>query len=401
MKGRNVTPKLASSPAASKPAKPHKDFPLFAHNTRRWAKKIRGRLHYFGPWADPQAALEKWLAQKDDLLAGRTPRAPSDGLTVRDLVNRFLTMKRHLVDTRELTPRSFADYHQACSRVIDVFGKGRLVVDLAADDFEGLRKQISKTRGPVALGNEIQRIRVLFKYGYDAGLIDRPVRYGPTFKRPSKATLLKARNAKGERMFEAAELRRLIAAAGVPLKAMILLGINCGFGNQDVATLPLSAVDLQRGWVNYPRPKTGVKRRCKLWPETVAAIEAALAERPEPKEEVAVDVVFVTSRGNCWAKSPALGEGNDVEAYVDNPVTKETRKLLGKLKLHRPGLGFYALRHTFQTIGDDAKDPTATSHIMGHADSSMSAVYRERISDDRLRAVAEHVRGWLFDGSET
>jgi len=41
-----------------------------------------------------QAALDKWLAQKDDLLAGRTPRPASDGLTVRDLANRFLTTKR-------------------------------------------------------------------------------------------------------------------------------------------------------------------------------------------------------------------------------------------------------------------------------------------------------------------
>ena len=35
---------------------------------------------------------------------------------------------------------------------------------------------------------------------------------------------------------------------------------------------------------------------------------------------------------------------------------------------------------------------------MGHAPHSneMSAVYRERIDDDRLKAVADHVRGWLW-----
>jgi len=53
---------------------------------------------------------------------------------------------------------------------------------LASDDFEHLRAALAKGWGPVTLGNEIQRVRVLFKYAYDAGLIDRPVRYGPTFK---------------------------------------------------------------------------------------------------------------------------------------------------------------------------------------------------------------------------
>jgi hypothetical protein len=60
--------------------KPHPDFPLYAHATGQWAKRIRGRTHYFGPWADPQAASDKYLAQEEALLAGRRPRA--DGLTV-------------------------------------------------------------------------------------------------------------------------------------------------------------------------------------------------------------------------------------------------------------------------------------------------------------------------------
>jgi len=37
---------------------------------------------------------------------------------------------------------------------------------------------------------------------------------------------------------------------------------------------------------------------------------------------------------------------------------------------------------------------------MGHVPQGMGAYYRERISDDRLRRVTDHVRGWLFAETE-
>ena len=71
------------------------------------------------------------------------------------------------------------------------------------------------------------------------------------------------------------------------------------------------------------------------------------------------------------------------------------KKLLEKAGIngHR---NFYTLRHTFRTVADAAKDQPAADFIMGHEVPHMSSVYREGISDARLKAVAEHVRGWLF-----
>lgn len=380
---------MGHSKPTAKARKTPSRFPLFKHQSGRWCKKVRKRHVYFGSIEkDPDGtdALRLWLDQRDDLLAGRTPRVTiGEGVTVRELANTFLASKESLVNSRELSPRTFADYLATCERMADALGRERLVSDLAADDFEALRATLAKSWGPVALGNEINRVRVVFKYAYDSGLVDRPVRYGAGFQRPSKKTLRLARHARGERFLEAAQLRKVIATAETPLKAMVLLGLNCGFGNADVGTLPISAVNLKTRWVKFPRPKTGIARRVPLWPETCAAIKQALAARQSPQEKASEKLVFVTKYGLSWAKESR-----------DNPVSKEFAKLLKQLKLHRKGLGFYLLRHVFETVGGETKDQVAVNAIMGHADASMAAAYRERISDSRLRAVVSHVHAWLF-----
>jgi hypothetical protein len=98
----------------------------------------------FGGWADPYGALDKWLAQEDDLLAGREPRTTGDGLTVDSLVQQFLETKDNLRKTGELTERSLEDYKLAGTKLIEVVGRNRPVTDLRPDDFEKLRTESTK-----------------------------------------------------------------------------------------------------------------------------------------------------------------------------------------------------------------------------------------------------------------
>ncbi len=406
---------------ADQPTKPYPDFPLTPHASGKWMKKIRGKIYYFGNWGRRvdgkltrvegdgwQQALELYKAQADDLHAGRTPRVTTtgEGLTVGELRERFLTAKSRALDAGDIGARMYAEYRQTADRLRDTFGDKRLVDDLAADDFAALRAELAKRYGPTRLGNEITRVKTIFKYGYEAGLIVHPVRYGPEFKKPSAAVMRRNRAKNGERMLEPEQIRALIDAADQPMKAMILLGANCAFGCADVAGLPTRAVDLKGGWVDFPRPKTGIPRRCPLWPETIAALNEAIATRPEPRTDAARGLLFLTSRGRAFLSSRGA-------AQQANPVSVAARVLMDEVDaarakaaadagqeppepIHRPGIGFYTLRHVFRTVADGARDSVAIDRIMGHADPSMGAVYRERIDDDRLQAVAEHVRRWLF-----
>jgi hypothetical protein len=51
-----------AKPARSNPPKPGPDFPRFPHAAGLWAKISRGKMHYFGLWADPDAALRNFYA---------------------------------------------------------------------------------------------------------------------------------------------------------------------------------------------------------------------------------------------------------------------------------------------------------------------------------------------------
>ncbi|HEV2968397.1 MAG TPA: hypothetical protein VGY55_00320 [Pirellulales bacterium] len=392
----------------AKPAKPYPDFPLFPHDTRRWAKKIKGKLHYFGPWNDPDKALKLYLDQRDDLHAGRRPRSKAGGLTVGELVNRYLTVKRRLVDNGELSARHWADMRTIGAMLVQKFDRQRPVADLAADDFAELRADLAAGRGLVTLANQIERVRIIFRWAYDAGLLASPLRFGPDFRPPSNAILRREKQKRGAKLFEAAELRKIIDAAQQPLKAMILLGVNAGLGNADVGRLHERHLDLQTGWLDYPRPKTAVGRRAWLWPETVAAIKEAIADRPEPKDKAEAGLVFLRADGGSWyveLELPAPKAGANGDEHHDektklpstsNPVSYAMRRLMRSLGLQRPGLGFYTLRHVFLTIGEESRDHIAVAHVMGHVVPGMGTAYRETVSDERLRAVCEHVRAWLF-----
>ena len=166
----------------------------------------------------------------------------------------------------DVSQRMFNDYYGICERILTEFGRDRLVSDLRSEDFEQMPAKFSKGLAASTQGNLIRLVRVVFKFAYDADLVDKPIKRGPGFKTPSRKTLRLARQSKPLRLFEADDLRNVIDSAPAALKAMTLLGINCGYGNTDCARLPLSDVDLNGGQITFPRPKSTIIFRCPLRP---------------------------------------------------------------------------------------------------------------------------------------
>lgn len=363
------------------PKKPDPLFPLFAHQNGQWAKKIRGKLEYFGVWEDPEAARDKYLADNQYLQAGQTP--PSEQTTLASLLDAYCDHKERLRDAEEITPDTYDDYFAVCKVIAETLGKHRPIGSIGFEQLSEVRSALSKgkngkVRSPSSLKRLLTMARMVFNFGNEE--LGYTIRYKKALRTPQARVMRQARNKVGERLFTAAELRSLVKAAKPQMRAMILLGINCGFGNTDCGTLPIAALDLKNGWHRFPRPKTGIERRAPLWPETLKALKTVVGKRTE-------GLVFITKYGNPWTTTGHR-----------EPIAYEFRKLMGKE--HGKGVTtFYTLRRTFETVATAGDIPQSViDAIMGHVPHAqdMSAVYRQKTYDAMLRKCTEHVRQWYL-----
>lgn len=368
----------------AKPAKPYPSFPLYAHARGRWAKKHKGKVYYFGRWDDPQAALREFDQWRVNLEAGN---GDTSGATVADVVNDFLAAKQSKAITGEISDRTFDTLHRTGKYIAEFFGRSRLVGSLKPRDFTAMRADIAKRRNPIGVGNEVTRVKQFFKWAAESEIIN-PISFGPEFKRPQQNVIRRHKQQNTREIFTAGELRKIIKAADVHMRAMVLLALNAGMNNGDIADFRLKSIDWETGWVDFPRKKTAVPRKFALWPETKRALKESLSARPTPITRPARDRFFVRPSGQAW----------DESNRYDNLVTRAFTRLLRKLKLDRDGQSFYLLRHNFSDWAQELGDNDAVDVLMGHANESIRLNYRHHFPDARLIKVTNHVRNRVFGG---
>ena len=109
------------------------------------------------------------------------------------------------------------------------------------------RSRLLRQYAPSTANRHLGAAKAMFNYAVDIDLVDRlpPIKKGLAKLSVKQLRQYKAekRRENGATCFAPAEVRGMITKAGVPLKAMILLGINGGFGNKDCADLRIADVD--------------------------------------------------------------------------------------------------------------------------------------------------------------
>jgi integrase len=239
-------------------------------------------------------------------------------------------------------------------------------------------------------------IRSLSKWAVQNEYIDRPFRFGTEFNLPSQKALRAAKTKAGDRTYTPAQVKKVLASKSKVLRAMFLLSLNGGVGNTDISDLKDSNVKADR--IEFARSKTGVARVIPLWPETVAAIEAARAVRPAAKNPEWDDRVFLTERGY-----PYVRDNLDTEGGLTSTTDKIASLFWKEMKALGVSRTFYDGRRTFQTIGDEIGPPHVVRFIMGHATrgDDMSGRYRQSIPHSQLLAVVTHVKTRLHVGGSS
>ena len=337
----------------------------------RYTCKVAGKVEYFGrEEAAARQALRERLDQLARITNGEQIERP---LSVGRLLNDFLAQSKA---SHDATGKPNADVLQRYQYVLNKFQAAlipdpknvRLLADLREADFQRLavvlnRKKDGTLYKPTTRQQYIVIGQMILKYAADRHWIE-PVLYRRALRGPTKTEKIAHLEERGELLFTAEQIKQLLDATEGPLHAAILLGINGAFGPTDCVKLTKRYIN--DGWLTFPRPKTGERRRCPLWPETVAALDEFF-----PLGLTALDI---------WREFGAL-----------------MTQLWGKGKFPA-GSGFYNLRRTFAVIASEVSPDHIIKKIMGHDDAqNMTGRYRQGVvSDDQLRAAVDHVRACVL-----
>lgn len=373
------------------PAKPYKTFPLWPHRSGSWCAVIDGLRRSFGGWrTDPKGdgALGRYNAFMEARRRGLDPVASDlSGVAVREVVNRYVTRQHRRAVAGEIGLR---DYRDSLS-VLEAFGlfvgRETRVAELRPSRFGEYRDElVNRGLSPSTIKRHLAHVKAMFRWAFDQEFIAAPPRYGNDFKPPRRVA------ARRKLLFSEGEVARMIGAAGLPLRAMIRLGVECGFGQTDAAALRWEDVDLSKRFIDLRRHKTGIARRCAISAALVADLKAwaeIQVKREVPRKDEGL--TFTTLRGERYVREVAREDPLAAPLVVDSVALAFGKLMRDKLGIKSDGRGFYTLRRTHRTWTDELRDPHAAALVMGHAFGSVAGLYVQEVRDERLVAINEHV----------
>jgi integrase len=364
---------------------PKGKFPLSKSGNGQWCKRHHYNYVYFGK--DKEEAYNKYVEWLAGVRAGKDPktaRADAEGQghkSMQVVANAYLEYQHTQYVGNQIEWQTYNDACVLLTSFVKFVGPHTPNGEVTTKTLQKYRTSlIEKRLAPNTINNRLRAVKAMYRWV----LANEEVSQTPSLG----AIALLATPETQKQTFTAEESRKLIEAADPQMRAMILLGLNCGFGCTDCAEVEWRHFDLVAGYVDFPRPKTHVPRNFELWPDTLAALKA-LTPRPELGP-----LVFYTRWGSPWIRPSYKGRGRDDE------IGKAFKKVAKRAEVPlEKGNAFYALRRTAATVAAETGDAFAVQRILGHRDLTMASRYvqkRKRRCVNTVRAT-EHVSHWLHN----
>jgi integrase len=174
--------------------------------------------------------------------------------------------------------------------------------------------------------------------------------------------------------YMADEIKQLTAKATERTKLYIMLALNLGYTQADIATLEGSMIDWESGIVTRDRHKTGVPTKAKLWPSPLKLLQKHCNKHGK--------LLLVDQNG-----TPLLAQNvNEKENLIVNDTIGRAFKRLRANVLPNDSRSFKHLRKTAANEIERVA-PHLTSLFLGHSEKETKRYYVQQSFDELFRVT--------------
>jgi len=192
---------------------------------------------------------------------------------ITGLIEEYLAGRRLDVEAGQLGHASYASdqYHlSGFRRFCETKGATDLAVAVGTGNLNAYRTQEMGrlARGEISavtVRHVLRTVKALMRWAFDQEILDSLPRILNKYRIAVPAPT--------PQFFEVDEVKGLYDAATDPVKLYILLGLNCGYTQSDIATLEHSHVDWGQAMIVRDRNKTGQAQEHKLWQRTLTLLK--------------------------------------------------------------------------------------------------------------------------------
>ncbi len=244
-----------------------------------------------------------------------------NGGSVGDLIGKYLEQRRLKVEAGQLALSSYASDKYRLDAFRD-YAKGRTrLAEVFSPEFLGayrdhLLKEMGKGRlSAVSVKHSLRTVKAMVLWAFDEELI-------PTLPRTVRKYADIRLPAPRPEVYTADEVKTLYTAASPRLRLYVLLGLNCGYTQSDIATLAYDMIDWESGVITRKRHKTEVESEHKLWGVTLRL----LREQANPKD---TEFLLTSEHGNPLVRERIDANGKPLKTDSIGHAFSQVKAKLG------------------------------------------------------------------------